>query len=191
MATVNFGPQSHPATAIPPESLSALTNKPASTEAAEAPNGRGLHRIQTVRMQQGVSLRTVARNTGLDTRTLRDQEDERTDIRLSDLYRWQEVLDVPVSELLVETDSPLSTPVLERARLVRIMKTAAAMREQASTVGMRRMADTLIQQLTEIMPELKDVSAWHTYGQRRSLDEFGRIVERRVSDDVLNSRHDE
>ena len=35
------------------------------------------------------------------------------------------------------------------------------------------------------MPELEDVSPWHDYGQRRSLDEFGRIADRPVSDDIF------
>ena len=26
------------------------------------------------------------------------------------------------------------------------------------------------------MPELKEVSAWHQFGQRRSLEEFGRVM---------------
>jgi hypothetical protein len=34
---------------------------------------------------------------------------------------------------------------------------------------------------------LKDVSAWHTYGQRRSLEEYGRVLERSISDDVLDA----
>jgi hypothetical protein len=32
------------------------------------------------------------------------------------------------------------------------------------------------------MPELKDVSPWHSVGQRRSLDELGRIAEQPFSD---------
>jgi hypothetical protein len=39
------------------------------------------------------------------------------------------------------------------------------------------MAQTLCEQLTEMMPELKEVAPWHTVGQRRSLDEMGRVAE--------------
>jgi hypothetical protein len=53
------------------------------------------------------------------------------------------------------------------------------------------MAETLVSQLVEIMPELKDVSPWHTYGQRRSLDEVGRVMERRCSDAVLDHGFDD
>ena len=57
-------------------------------------------------------------------------------------------------------------------------------------VGLQRMAQMMVEQLVEIMPELKEVSPWHTFGQRRSLDDYGRVTERRISDDVFQSRED-
>ena len=140
-----------------------------------------MHRIRTVRLQQGVSLRTAARQMGSTIRELRKQEDESNDLKLSDLHRWQKALDVPLCELLVEPDhSTLSPPVMERARLLRMMKTAQSLLENATTPGLERLAQNLVNQLIEIMPELKDVAPWHTYGQRRSLDEVGRVAEQPV-----------
>ena len=46
----------------------------------------------------------------------------------------------------------------------------------------RRMAENLVEQLLELMPELKEVSPWHSVGQRRSLDEMGRIAENQIGD---------
>jgi len=143
-----------------------------------------LHRIREVRRQQGVSLRRVARALKVDYDTVRDQEDEGTDLPLSLVYQWQRVLDVPVSDLLIDTEATLSAPVLQRARLVKLMKTAQAIMEKAETAPLRRMAETMITQLCEIMPELKDVSPWHAVGQRRTLNEYGRVVERRLTDGV-------
>ncbi len=139
-----------------------------------------LHRIAHVRRQQGVSLRGVSRNLRVSVRELKQQEVENADIRLSDLYRWQQALDVPVAELLVECSDALSPPVLARARMVRVMKTAAAILEKAQSASTRRLAQTLVDQLVEIMPELEGVTPWHTVGQRRTQDEYGRIVERRI-----------
>ena len=48
----------------------------------------------------------------------------------------------------------------------------------------------LIQQLQELMPELAEVSPWHSVGQRRSLDEVGRIAEQPISDDALYGHDD-
>jgi hypothetical protein len=35
------------------------------------------------------------------------------------------------------------------------------------------MAQALIDQLIEVMPELQGISAWHAVGRRRSSDELG------------------
>ena len=78
-----------------------------------------LHRLAAVRQQQGISRRTVARRLNIDLATVRTQEAETSDISLSQLYEWQKVLEVPLSELLFEADDSLSAPVLQRAQLVR------------------------------------------------------------------------
>jgi len=144
--------------------------------------GRPLHRIQAVRIQQGMSLRTAARQLGTDVRTIRAQEQATTDLRLSELYRWQRALDVPAAELLEESSEPLSRPVAERAKMVRVMKTAASLLEAAESPTARRMAENLVEQLCDVMPELKEVSPWHTVGQRRSLEELGRAAEQVIDD---------
>ncbi len=176
MATVDY-------TALPTDVISTSPIKPQTTP----PHGPRMHRIRTVRLQQGASLRSVARNSGVDIRQLRLQEQESADLRLSDLHKWQKALDVPLAELVEDPGSSLSQPVLDRARLVRLMKTATAIRERSESAGIRRMAEMLCQQLTEIMPELEGVGPWHDYGQRRSLDEYGRIMERTVSDDLFRN----
>ena len=140
-----------------------------------------LHRINTVRRQQNVSLRSVARRMGSDMATVRAQDRETTDMSLSDLYRWQSALEVPVSDLLVDPDTPLSRPVMERAALVKLMKTALALRDQTDTLPVHRLSQTLIEQLIAIMPELEHVTPWHSVGQRRGLDEVGRIAEQPIS----------
>jgi hypothetical protein len=119
-------------------------------------------------------------------RSARQEEEESTDLTLSQLYEWQRILDVPVTELLTESDDPLSRPVLERARMVRVMKTAQAILEKAPSAPIKRMAQMLVEQLTEVMPELATVSPWHSVGQRRSLDDLGRTAEQTVSLDAFS-----
>jgi len=144
-----------------------------------------LHRLAEVRKQQGISPRNMARRLNVDITTILQQEEETADLPLSALYAWQAVLDVPVCELLVDDNAPLSAPVYERAQMVKLMKTAAAILEKSQTNSLRRMVTMLIEQLLEIMPELRDVSPWHTVGQRRTLDDFGRAAERQLPDDFL------
>lgn len=166
---------------------------PATTpeSAPTQPASRPLHRIAEVRRQQGISVRSAARQLRTDATTVRHQETPGTDLRLSELMQWQQVLDVPLIDLLVDPDTPLSRPVMERAQMVRLMKTAAAIQEQTTSPGVQRLASMLIEQLLQIMPELADISAWHSVGQRRSLNEYGRIVERCVREDFFLTHHDD
>jgi len=164
------------------------TNGAAAPESAANSSSapRELHRISEVRVQQGASLRSVARKLNLSVQEVRDQESGTTDLRITDLLQWQEVLEVPLADLLIDSEGPLSEPVCERARMLRIMKTAKAIKEGAHNRSIVRLANMLIGQLVEIMPELSEVAAWHTVGQRRTQDEVARIVERAIPDSFFN-----
>lgn len=144
-----------------------------------------LHRVGAVRRSQGISRRTVARHLGTDVRTVRHEEQSTADMPLTRLYQWRDVLDVPVTELLTDCGDPLAAPILRRAQLVRVMKTALSILEEASQLSVRRMAQTLIDQLTQIMPELEGIGPWHTVGKRRRRDELGVAAQRRLSEDVF------
>jgi transcriptional regulator with XRE-family HTH domain len=146
---------------------------------------RPLHRLAEVRRRQGITRRTLARRLNTDVATVKQQEHPTTDMALSVLYAWQEVLDAPISELLVESEEPLSAPVLRRAQMVRLMKTAGAILERAQQTSIRRMAQMLVDQLCEVMPELKGVSPWHAVGRRRTQDELGQAAYRRIPTDVF------
>ncbi|MCP4193543.1 MAG: helix-turn-helix transcriptional regulator [Planctomycetaceae bacterium] len=180
---------------IAPDNLSAATVVPdyrhASESAANELKNEGLHRIQEVREQQGISLRSVARQMKRPISTVREQERSDSDLKLSELLQWQNILDVPLVDLLHDLDSPLSRPVMERAQMVKLMKTAASIAEQAECDGVQRLAKMLTDQLVNMMPELSEVSAWHSVGQRRSLNEYGRVVDRRLGDDFFSAFRDE
>ncbi len=146
---------------------------------------RILNRIAEVRKQQGVSLRTIARRTGLDVKTLREQEKPNYNLSLRQLLAWQEALDVPIADLVESDCDPLSRPVKERAQLVRIMKTAAAIRELKSATRVRRLSEMLCEQLEQLMPELRDIGAWPQFGSRRGTDILSRILEQPISTELL------
>jgi transcriptional regulator with XRE-family HTH domain len=132
----------------------------------QAGEPKKLHRLKEVRREQGITARRMAQHLRVDVEEVARQEDERTDLKLSELYAWQHILEVPVADLLEDSDCALSAPVMERARLVRLMKTAAAILERADTSSMRRLAETLIGQLTEIMPELEGITPWNRESHR-------------------------
>jgi transcriptional regulator with XRE-family HTH domain len=147
-----------------------------------SPGLKPLHRIADVRRRQGISVRSAARRLRISMNEVRRQEEPANDMLLSELLRWQQALEVPLAELLVETDGPLSEPTMTRARLLRIMKTVRAIQETATNSSIQRFATMLGEQLVELMPELKDVVAWHSIGQRRPLNELGRTAERVLPD---------
>ena len=159
--------------------------------AVQVPAGaRPLHRLAEVRRLQGVTRRTLARRLNTDIHTIKRQEQPAADMLLSTLYAWQQVLDVPVTELLVDAEEPLSPPVMKRAQFVRLMKTAMAILERSQQPPIKRMAQMLVEQLYEIMPELKGVSPWHAVGRRRSQDELGQAAFRCFSADLFQEHLD-
>ena len=143
-----------------------------------------LQRVAEARGQQGFSLRTIARRTGIDLRTLRSHEDPTTDMKLSELRRWQLALEVPMVDLIEDDAQPLSSPVRDRANLVRIMKTVVAIKEAGGSPRIQRLAEMLFEQMVELMPELKEIGGWPQHGSRRSSGS-SRIFEQQVDTQSL------
>ena len=143
-----------------------------------APAARGLHRLRSVRRTEGISRRAMARRLHTDVHSVAQQEEESADLSLSTLYQWQAALGLPIEELLVEPGPELSPPVLRRSQMLRLMKTAMTVVEQTRQTDVRRMGQNMVDEILEIMPELKGVGGWPSVGQRRSLKELGRAAER-------------
>ena len=146
-----------------------------------------LHRIAEVRKAQGISLINVAKHLNMDAATARLQENPFHDLSLSQLYQWRELLDVPIAELLVEPDELFNNPLHSRAALVRIMKTVRSILEKTREHSTRFLAQTLFDQLVEIMPELREISAWPNIGQSRESKDYGQALYRRFDPGVDSS----
>jgi transcriptional regulator with XRE-family HTH domain len=146
---------------------------------------RPLHCLAKARKHQGVSRCIMARRLNTDVKQIQQQERETSDIALSVLYAWQKALDIPVSELLIDESDSLTSPVLRRSQLVRLMKTVLAISRQAKQPSIQRMAQTMTEQLIEIMPELAHISPWHVVGKRRRLNELGMAAQRQISSRVF------
>ena len=126
-----------------PDFAAAETINRAMGPARESPGPAGrrpLQRLAQARKQQGMSLRTMARRLRVDVATVVEQEQETADLPLTTIYAWQKILDVPLGDLIEDSDGArLSASVLERARLVKLMKTAAAILENAHSKSLRGM----------------------------------------------------
>ena len=119
---------------------------------------------------------------------MRQQEDESCDLPLSTLYAWQSILDVPIAELLVEPDDGLPSSILLRSQMVRLMKTVQTISQNTKQESIRRMAQTMVGQLVEIMPEVADVGPWNINGAPRRPSDLGLTAHRRMSDDLFVDR---
>jgi transcriptional regulator with XRE-family HTH domain len=145
-----------------------------------------LHRLAEVRVQQGISTRVLSKRLGITTQELDRQLSPYSDLPLSQLYKWQAALDVPLAELLVAPRSTLSPAIDRRARLVRLMKSVRSLQRLADTDPMRVLAERLADQLIDIMPELVDVDSWPAVGPRRSSDDISGLELRSVPESVFD-----
>ncbi len=142
---------------------------------------RLIHRLREVRMNEGVSIRTMTARTGLPASVLRRQEEE-MDLSLSDFLVWQQALGVPFEELIDPRLEQVADHIRTRAGLIRVMKSVKTLLEQASLSQRQSiMVENIVNQLEEIMPELSDVDGWPQYGVRRSVSDLARIEAQVVS----------
>ncbi len=148
---------------------------------------RALHRISAVRQQEGVSLRQVRSILKIGLPELRRQEARTTDLRLTDLYRWQHALKVPVTELLQEPPDLLSPSLRERTKMVRAMKTALSLVNRCEDPEVKQLAERLVAELNEVIPGLDSVGAWPLVQQRHGKD-FGRALEYIISTHLIDEQ---
>ena len=135
-----------------------------------------LHRIAEVMEQEGVTPRGLARRLGTTRAKVTKAMDPTTDMSLSELYRLQAALQVPATELLSASCDGLNPAILLRTRLLRMMRTVRSIQEMSTEDRVQTLATQLVEKLTEMMPELKDVSAWPSKGQPRQSHELGAIA---------------
>lgn len=160
-------------TGLPPiPSIGSFGNEPSVPE-------KPLHRLAEVRIAQGISLNSVAKRFGIEISEAREMERPETDLTLSELYKWQKILDIPIAELLIDPDDLPNNPIRTRGQLVRLMKTARSIRENAKEEQLQILSQMLIDQLIELMPELQHISAWPSIGQSREFKDYGQAIYRR------------
>jgi transcriptional regulator with XRE-family HTH domain len=134
-----------------------------------------LHRVATVRRQEGMSKRSVARKLKVSIRDVDELENEFRDLSIETLYRWAAVLKVPVIELLLPLSEETPTYLKQRGQLVQMMKTVEMLRKEQHSTTVKRLIGNLRRLLLAIMPELVEVRAWPKDGAARCNDRISRI----------------
>ena len=148
---------------------------------------RPLHRLAQVRSEQDVSLSNVAKKLGVRVTEARRQEQATTDLLLSQLYRWRDVLQTPIGDLLIDLEEIPTNPIKSRSQLVKMMKTVRAILETTKESGTRILIEMLAAQFIDLMPELEHINAWPTIGQAREQRAPGQAVFRRFDSVVARS----
>ena len=158
---------------------------PASTLFSGIPaSGQPLHRIGEVRRAQHLSIASIARRLNKDVAEVRNAEQPQSDMLLSELCQWGAVLDVPIEELLVESDALPANPIRNRGLLLRIMKTVQSILAGTQEMHTQYLAQTLSDQLIELMPELAEISTWPIVGHSREDKGLGAASLRRFDPSV-------
>lgn len=135
-----------------------------------------LHRITTVMKQEGITTRVLSTRLDKTEATVIEESNPSSDMSLSDLYKWQAALRVPIADLLVEPGTNFSSTILLRTRLLKLMRSVRSIQEHSTEDAIQTFARHLSDQLTKMMPELEEVSAWPSTGQLRKPHELGAIA---------------
>ncbi len=185
-----FGVLSVPSVGLSsPETVDAIIRQSGSLAPELFPQ-RPLHRLAATRNDQGVSLSTVAKKLGIEIAEARRQEQTTTDLLLSQLYRWRDVLETSVGDLLIEPEEIPTNPIKCRSQLVKMMKSVQTILETTKEDGTRIMAEMLAAQFVDLMPELKNINAWPSIGQAREQRDLGQAAYRRFDGAVARSLED-
>ena len=172
----SFGVLSVPAMSLPNQETVDAIIRQSGFMVPEPLTLRPLHRLAAKRSEQDVSLSTVAKKLGVEIAEARRQEQATTDIFLSQLYGWRDVLETPVADLLFELDDIPTNPIKCRSQLVKMMKSVRAIMETTMEDGTRVLAGMLSDQFIDLMPELEHINAWPAIGQSRERRDLGQAA---------------
>jgi transcriptional regulator with XRE-family HTH domain len=125
-----------------------------------------LHRLKAVRRAMGMQRREFAQRLGMTIEELR-QKEVSTDLSISTLYRWAAQLGVPITEFIVEPEECLAPTRLAPSQATRLMKAAAKLRDRSRRRSIQRLAQTFVEQLTEILPTLEALAQKNHGSARR------------------------
>jgi transcriptional regulator with XRE-family HTH domain len=112
-----------------------------------------LHRLGQVRRKMGLSWFELARRMGFTAEEIRRQE-EADDVSISTLKRWSAALGVQITDLIVEPEEWLNAAHLEKPQAERLLRLAIKLRDHSRRRSIQRLAQTFVDQLTEMHPGL-------------------------------------
>lgn len=129
---------------------------------------RPLHRLAAVREAKGLSQCEMAQRLKLSVDQVKLQEQETSDLRLSVVSQWARALGVPLTVLLAEAGAEVAFTQIKPDQALQLMELVKGIRRAARRPAVQRMAQTLVEQLLEIAPELEDLGPARASGFQRT-----------------------
>jgi transcriptional regulator with XRE-family HTH domain len=141
---------------------------------------RVLHRLAAARQARGLSCFEIARRLGTTVEKVRLQE-EAADLSISTLNAWAAALNVPVTDLVVEPDEWLQETNLAKPQAERLLRLAVELRDRSRRRSVQRLAQTFVDQLSEINPALNSGGNGNGNGHRHRQTLIGLANGRRTN----------
>jgi transcriptional regulator with XRE-family HTH domain len=139
-----------------------------------------MHRLAAVRQAKGLSCFELARILRTTVEKIRLQE-EAADLSISTLNAWAAALSVPVTELVVEPDECLQETNLAKPEAESLLRLAVELRDRSRRRSIQRLAQTFVDQLSEIDPALNSNGNGNGNGHHRQQPLFGLTNGRRTN----------
>jgi transcriptional regulator with XRE-family HTH domain len=144
-----------------------------------------LHRLAAARREKGLSACTLARRLKTSVDWVKRQEQQYADLSLSSLHEWASALEVPAEALLIDSEVLISELTIPWNRALTLYRTAQAILEKAEHPNFRRMVTTLLEQLVNLVPELKDAGPLTAADRRRLGEQVQALVVRQLPENVF------
>ena len=143
---------------------------------------QNLHQIGEVRKREGISRRTMVRYFkayGLSSEEIMHQEEQSTDLQITDVRRWASALALPVRELFYSLETGIADETRDKAAMVKLVKSMKSLQEVAAKLkknSIVKITGRILDDVYALLPEFENVSPWPIFGQTRGTDDLGRVV---------------
>ena len=162
-ATVREEENFHVAEVLTGEVRSILCGDEAAAETKKI--GETFHHIREIRTRKGISLDYCAEAIGISLEAARRQEKPTSNLSISQLIKWMDVLRVRCSEILGQEVDDLDDPIFHLEELLNVRKLAKSIHMGTREENTHYVAENLITVLDNLILDSKDVAGGDNIGQ--------------------------
>lgn len=127
--------------------------------------GETFHHIREIRTRKGISLDYCAEKIGISLAAARKQEKPTSNLNISQLIKWMDVLNVQLSEILGQEVDDLDDPIFHLEELLNVRKLAKSIHMGTREENTHYVAENLITVLDNLILDSKDVAGGDNIGQ--------------------------